>query len=58
MADEKSGALEALQRASGEKEAQLQSEISQLNERLKKDEAELEKALKEVKHRLVSIDDK
>lgn len=49
--DEKSEALQTLRRASGEKEAELLSEISRLKEQAQKDKAELEKA-KEVKHHL------
>uniref|UniRef100_A0A4W6FE53 Cingulin b n=1 Tax=Lates calcarifer TaxID=8187 RepID=A0A4W6FE53_LATCA len=42
--DEKSEALQALKKASGEKEAELLSEISRLKEQSQKDKAELEKA--------------
>ncbi|XP_008282075.1 cingulin isoform X1 [Stegastes partitus] len=42
--DEKSEALQALRRASGEKEAELRSEIGRLKEQSQKDKAELEKA--------------
>uniref|UniRef100_I3KUP9 Cingulin b n=1 Tax=Oreochromis niloticus TaxID=8128 RepID=I3KUP9_ORENI len=53
--DEKIEALQALKKASGEKEAELQSEIRKLKEQFQKDKTELEKALekaKEVKHHL------
>ncbi|XP_049457460.1 cingulin isoform X4 [Epinephelus fuscoguttatus] len=42
--DEKREALKALKRTSGEKEAELLSEISRLKEQAQKDKAELEKA--------------
>lgn len=57
--DEKSKALQALKRASGEKEAELLSEISRWKEQSEKDRAELEKVLekaKEVKCHLQSIE--
>lgn len=57
--DEKSEALQALKKASGEKEAELLSEISRLKEQSQKDKAELEKAFekaKEVKQRLDSME--
>ncbi|XP_008420737.1 cingulin isoform X2 [Poecilia reticulata] len=47
--EEKAGALEALKKASGEKEAELLSEISKLKEQFLKDKAELEKALETAK---------
>ncbi|XP_037549243.1 cingulin isoform X2 [Nematolebias whitei] len=47
--DEKNGALEALKWASEGKEAELLSKISELKEKLKKDAAELEKALEKAK---------
>uniref|UniRef100_A0A3B4V1X8 Cingulin b n=1 Tax=Seriola dumerili TaxID=41447 RepID=A0A3B4V1X8_SERDU len=47
--DEKSKALQALKKAGGEKEAELQSEISRLKEQSQKDKAELEKALEKAK---------
>ncbi|XP_069032685.1 cingulin [Embiotoca jacksoni] len=47
--DEKIEALQALKKASGEKEAELQSEIGKLKEQLQKDKAELEKALDKAK---------
>uniref|UniRef100_A0A1A8RP54 Cingulin b n=1 Tax=Nothobranchius rachovii TaxID=451742 RepID=A0A1A8RP54_9TELE len=42
--DEKNEALEALKRASDEKEAELRSDISRLKEQFQKDKAELEKS--------------
>ncbi|XP_014880601.1 cingulin-like, partial [Poecilia latipinna] len=48
-AEEKAGALEALKKASGEKEAELLSEISKLKEQFLKDKGELEKALEMAK---------
>lgn len=59
--DKKNEALEALKKASREKEAELQSEIDRLKEQLQKDKAELEKALertKEVKYHLGSMEQK
>ncbi|XP_071357242.1 cingulin isoform X2 [Trachinotus anak] len=50
--DEKSEALQSLKKASGEKEAELQSEISRLKEQSQKDKAELEKALEKAKESL------
>ncbi|XP_042362716.1 cingulin isoform X2 [Plectropomus leopardus] len=47
--DEKREALKALKRASGEKEAELLSEISRLKEQAQKDKAELEKAFEKTK---------
>uniref|UniRef100_A0A3P9DMM5 Cingulin b n=1 Tax=Maylandia zebra TaxID=106582 RepID=A0A3P9DMM5_9CICH len=47
--DEKIEALQALKKASGEKEAALQSEISKLKEQFQKDKTELEKALEKAK---------
>ncbi|XP_040909488.1 cingulin isoform X3 [Toxotes jaculatrix] len=47
--DEKSEALQALKKASGEKEAELLSEISRLKEQSQKDKAELEKVLEKAK---------
>ncbi|KAM9340015.1 cingulin [Symphorus nematophorus] len=47
--DKKREALEALKKASGEKEAELLSEISRLKEQSQKDKAELEKALEKAK---------
>lgn len=47
--DEKSEALQTLRKASGEKEAELLSEISRLKEQSQKDKAELEKALERTK---------
>ncbi|XP_030268569.1 cingulin isoform X2 [Sparus aurata] len=47
--DEKREALQALKKASGEKEAELLSEISRLKEQQQKDKAELEKALDKAK---------
>nr|XP_043908851.1 cingulin isoform X2 [Solea senegalensis] len=47
--DEKTRALQALKKASEEKEAELVSEISRLKEQSKKDKAELEKELEKVK---------
>uniref|UniRef100_A0A087X5W9 Cingulin b n=1 Tax=Poecilia formosa TaxID=48698 RepID=A0A087X5W9_POEFO len=48
-AEEKAGALEALKKASGEKEAELLSKISKLKEQFLKDKGELEKALETAK---------
>lgn len=47
--DERREALQALKKASGEKEAELLSEISRLKEQSQKDKAELEKALEKAK---------
>ncbi|XP_041665903.1 cingulin isoform X2 [Cheilinus undulatus] len=47
--DEKREALEALKRSSGEKEAELLSEISKLKEQSHKDKDELKKALEKAK---------
>ncbi|KAI3358680.1 hypothetical protein L3Q82_015088 [Scortum barcoo] len=47
--DEKSAALQALKKASEEKEAELLSEISRLKEQSQKDKAELEKELERAK---------
>ncbi|XP_070777946.1 cingulin isoform X2 [Enoplosus armatus] len=47
--DEKREALQALKKASGEKEAELLSEISRLKEQSQKDKAELEKAFEKAK---------
>ncbi|KAM4550486.1 cingulin isoform 1-T8 [Fundulus diaphanus] len=47
--EEKTKTLEALKKASGEKEAELLSEISKLKERFQRDKAELEKALERAK---------
>lgn len=47
--DEKREALEALKAASGEKEAELLSEISRLKQQAQKDKAELEKAQEQAK---------
>ncbi|XP_019957581.2 cingulin isoform X2 [Paralichthys olivaceus] len=47
--DEKSKALQALEKASGEKEAGLLSEIGKMKDQSQKDKAELEKALKKAK---------
>ncbi|XP_039978583.1 cingulin [Xiphias gladius] len=47
--DEKSEALQAVKKASGEKEAELLSEITRLKEQSQKDRAELEKALEKSK---------
>uniref|UniRef100_A0A3Q1EYT4 Cingulin b n=1 Tax=Acanthochromis polyacanthus TaxID=80966 RepID=A0A3Q1EYT4_9TELE len=47
--DEKNEALQALRRASGEKEAELKSEIVRLKEQSQKDKAELEKAVEKAK---------
>lgn len=47
--DEKIEALQALKKASGEKEAAHQSEISKLKEQFQKDKTELEKALEKAK---------
>ncbi|XP_061598269.1 cingulin isoform X2 [Cololabis saira] len=47
--DEKEEALEALAKASGEKEAHLQSEIDRLKEQMQKEKAELEKTLERAK---------
>ncbi|XP_076610813.1 cingulin isoform X2 [Chaetodon auriga] len=47
--DENREALQALKKASGEKEAELLSEISRLKEQSQKDKAELEKALEKAK---------
>uniref|UniRef100_A0A3Q2QKF4 Cingulin b n=1 Tax=Fundulus heteroclitus TaxID=8078 RepID=A0A3Q2QKF4_FUNHE len=47
--EEKTKALEALKKASGEKEAELLSEISKLKEQFQRDKAELEKALERAK---------
>ncbi|KAM4725114.1 cingulin isoform 3-T3 [Anableps anableps] len=47
--EEKTRALEALKKASGEKEAELLSDISKLKEQFLKDKAELEKALERAK---------
>ncbi|XP_038580445.1 cingulin [Micropterus salmoides] len=47
--NEKKEALQALKKASGEKEAELLSEISRLKEQSQKDKAELEKALEKAK---------
>lgn len=42
--EEKREALQDLKKTSGEREAELQSEISRLKEQAQKDKAELEKA--------------
>ncbi|KAM6899890.1 cingulin [Xenentodon cancila] len=47
--DKKNEALEALTKASREKEARLQSEINRLKEQMQKDKAELEKTLEKAK---------
>lgn len=47
--DEKIKALQALKKASGEKETTLQSEISKLKEQFQKDKTALEKALEKAK---------
>ncbi|XP_035799806.2 cingulin isoform X2 [Amphiprion ocellaris] len=47
--DEKNEALQALRRASGEKEAELKSEIIRLKEQSQKDRAELEKTVEKAK---------
>lgn len=47
--DEKKEALEALKTASGEKEAELLSEIRRLKQQAQKDKAELEKAQEQAK---------
>eukprot|EP00064_Thunnus_orientalis_P009387 superscaffoldBa00001185_g9411 len=47
--DAKSTALQALKKASGEREAELLSEISGMKEQSQKDKAELEKALEKAK---------
>lgn len=57
----KSEALQALEKASAEKEAELLSEINKLKEQSDKEKAELKKALekaKEVKHHLGSVENK
>ncbi|CAN9503723.1 unnamed protein product [Ophioblennius macclurei] len=46
---ERGEALETLKRASGEREAALQSEIAELKEQSRRDKAELEKALEKAK---------
>ncbi|KAG7225519.1 hypothetical protein INR49_027515 [Caranx melampygus] len=51
--DEKSEALQGLKKASGEKEAELLTEISRLKEQSQKDKAELEKALEKAKETAV-----
>ncbi|XP_054909866.1 cingulin isoform X2 [Poeciliopsis prolifica] len=53
-AEENAGALEALKKASGEKEAELLSEISKLREQFVEDKAELEKALETAKEASVA----
>ncbi|XP_041868395.1 cingulin isoform X2 [Melanotaenia boesemani] len=50
--DKKNEALEALRKTSGEKEAELQSEIAKLKEQMQKDKAELEKAHERAKEAL------
>lgn len=52
--EEKSRALEALKKESGEKEAGLLSEISNLKEQFQRDKAELEKAVEKAKESSVS----
>ncbi|KAF7670071.1 hypothetical protein LDENG_00056590 [Lucifuga dentata] len=47
--DKKSEALQDLKKASGEREAELRSEIDRLKEQSKKDKTELEKALEKAK---------
>lgn len=47
--DENREELQALKKASGEKEADLLSEISRLKEQSQKDKVELEKALEKAK---------
>lgn len=47
--DERNEALQTLKRVSGEKEAELQSEIAKMKEQSQKDKAELEVALEKVK---------
>uniref|UniRef100_A0A672FD97 Cingulin-like n=1 Tax=Salarias fasciatus TaxID=181472 RepID=A0A672FD97_SALFA len=57
--DERNEALQTLKRASGAKEAELQSEIAELKEQWQRDKAALEKALekaKEVKHQKTAVD--
>lgn len=59
--DAKSKALEALKKASGEREAELLLDISRVKEQSQRDKAELEKALekaKEVKQHLGSVEKK
>uniref|UniRef100_UPI0037E79BED cingulin isoform X2 n=1 Tax=Semicossyphus pulcher TaxID=241346 RepID=UPI0037E79BED len=52
--DEKREALQALRKASGEKEAELLSEISKLKEQSQTDKTELEKALEKAKESVSS----
>uniref|UniRef100_A0A3Q2D845 Cingulin-like n=1 Tax=Cyprinodon variegatus TaxID=28743 RepID=A0A3Q2D845_CYPVA len=52
--EEKTKALEALKKASGEKEAEFLSEISKLKEQFQRDKAELEKALERAKEASVT----